>query len=150
MASEKAWYFVREYFSPDEFDDPNFPGSGREIDEDLLYKLFRLRDFTGWPIIIHKWSGGAVDVEGKWGHAANSYHLLKNGAKAVDFHFSTNAPVNVQIQEVLKIGFGGVGLYFDWEYKGKPLPIGFHVDTRPSRHFVIWKRINKRYIYVIP
>jgi len=149
MARKETWDLVKEYFKPREFDDPAYPNSGEQIDDELLLKLYRLREETGWAIITHWQVGGAIDVDGRYGHAPNSYHLLKNGAKAVDFHFKTNAPVNLQIYYVLKQGFGGVGIYYDWHWNGKPLPVGFHVDVRSERNFVVWKRIHRQYIYII-
>jgi len=90
------WKHVR-YFRPHEFDDPDFPGSGEQIDGTLLFALDRLRHQTGWPIRIHREAGGGVDVGGTHGHSPASYHLLAMGARAADWHFETDAPVRIQI-----------------------------------------------------
>lgn len=142
------WNKVR-YFKREEFDDPNYPGSGENIDGILLFMLDKLRHETGWPIITHWKVGGCVDVDGTHGHARNSYHLLENGAKAIDFHFITNKSAREQYYEVSKFGFPGLGVYFDWEWNGKPLPIGYHVDLRPRSKTQRWKREKGKYIYLL-
>ena len=151
------WNHVK-YFSADEFADPNYPGSGELINGKLVYMLEQSRRDTflydpkrGWPMLIHYQAGGAVDVEGSWGHSKNSYHLLRNEAKAVDFHFDVDIPIKEQIYFVLKCGFGGVGIYYNvWRYNGVLLPVAFHVDIRPKTEFLIWKCYKKGvYEYVL-
>lgn len=137
------------WFRPGEFQDPLVPDSGNLIDGVTLLKLHELRVNTGWPIITHWPAGGCVDVDGSHGHAENSYHLQKNGCKAVDFHFATKAPAKVQIHEVMKAGFTGTGIYGWWKWNGVLLAVGFHVDTRPVEKTAIWSSWKKgEYIYV--
>jgi len=136
-------------FKIEEFDDPHYPGSGVFISPYLFQKLLSLRLKTGWPIIPHGKVGGAVDVKGEWGHAKHSYHLKERGCRACDFHFSTTASTREQFHAVASMGFTGIGVYYDWKWNGKPLPIGFHVDARPASKTQIWKRINKKYIYFL-
>uniref|UniRef100_A0A6M3LPV0 Peptidase n=1 Tax=viral metagenome TaxID=1070528 RepID=A0A6M3LPV0_9ZZZZ len=143
------WKHVR-YFKPEEFDDPKYPGSGENISGVLLNMLIRMRLQTisldepkGWPVIIHTSVGGAVDVDGSWGHAGNSYHLFVNGCKAVDFHFATKSTLREQFFLVSGIGFGGVGIYYDWNTKG------FHVDVRPKKETQRWKRESGKYFYLL-
>lgn len=142
-----CWEYV-DFFRAEEFDDPLHPGSGENIDGKLLILLDRLRRETMWPIITHAKVGGAVDVEGAHGHSKNSYHLLKNGAKAVDFHFQTDVSPRDQVYMVLKAGFSGIGIYYDWNWNNELLGIGFHVDIRPKQSTQIWRR-NGRYFYLL-
>lgn len=147
-----------KFFDMDEFNDPNYPGSGNLIDGSFLFMVTRLREATrdfhypdGWPIITHAKVGGAVDVDGSWGHAEKSLHRLDQGAKALDFHFITDANSREQYHMVSKIGFGGIGVYLNlWEWNGKLLPIGFHVDTRDKNRTQRWKCTRKgEYIYLL-
>jgi hypothetical protein len=141
--SKISWEHVR-YFTSHEFDDPDHPGSGQEIDGRLLLVLDKLRHETGWPIIVHRSVGGGVDVNGTHGHSKNSYHLLENGAKAADWHFDTKESIRFQIRTVLRFVFGGIGIYYDWG-----IPVGFHTDVRPVERFQVWTRRDGQYIYLI-
>ena len=139
-----------QYFKCEEFDDPNHPGSGENISGILLDMLIRMRLATisvnepkGWPVIVHASVGGAVDVDGAWGHEDRSYHLVKNGCGAADFHFITEASLREQFYLVTKTGFGGMGIYYDWNNPG------FHVDIRPKKETQRWKRENGQYTYLL-
>jgi len=140
-----------KYFRQFEFNDPSVSESGQYINEALLYKLETLREKSGWPIVTHWRVGGCVDMKGKYGHAINSYHLIKNGARAIDFHFKTSASKREQYRLVESMRFGGVGLYIDvWKWSNRILPIGFHVDTRPDNLLQRWSCTEKgKYIYLL-
>jgi len=137
------------HFDRAEFDDPLYPGSGDLIDPEFLILVVRMRVDVGWPMISHARVGGCVDVDGVHGHADNSYHLVKMGCKAIDFHFVTTAPARRQYYEVGRFGFGGLGAYFDWHWNDKLLPIGFHVDLRPKDQAQRWTRKNGEYFYLL-
>ena len=138
-----------EHFTRAEFQDPRYgPESGDLIDAAFLVLIVRLRIETGWPMLIHWAVGGAVDVDGAHGHADRSYHLKKQGCKAVDFHFRTGAPVRSQYYEVARVGFAGVGFYPGWTWNGKIAP-GFHVDGRPKDRTQRWTRKNGEYSYLL-
>lgn len=146
MANPKTWKFVR--YKPEQFDDPLHPGSGMHLDEVLLINLEMLERRIGCPLVFHSSVGGCVDVNGDHGHAGNSYHLLKNGASAVDFHFdTTNLRTRLGPREqrfyVYNSGFGAVGCYSWWHWGGKKIDIGFHVDMRPITRFISWESPNK-------
>ena len=136
------WTKIR-YFTPKEFDDPLYPGSGGDIDSALVYKLdiMRGRAEEYDPKILcitHATVGGAVCVGGSSGHALNSFHLKWNGAKACDFHFKTDVDPRKQYKWVEEMGFTGIGVYYCWHWNGKLLPIGFHVDLRPIDRLQRW------------
>jgi len=131
------WNTVK-YFKESEFQDPDVPGSGAFIDAVLVKILDGTREYSGWPIRIHWEVGGAVDVNGTHDHSKNSYHLKKNGCKAVDFHFETTADTRLQFQKVERGGYTGIGIYYDWHWNGVLLPIAFHVDFRPLDRYQRW------------
>jgi uncharacterized protein YcbK (DUF882 family) len=105
--------------------------------------LDKLRDTIGCPIIVHNSNGGAVDVDGSWGHAKRSLHLKEMGCKAVDFHFVTDTTLREQYNWVCRMGFGGVGVYPEWNNPG------FHVDIRPVEVTQHWTRIRGKYFYLL-
>lgn len=134
------WSHVK-YFTSEEFDDPEVPGSGELIDGILLLSLDKLRSETGWPIRITS----AVDVNGTHSHALTSLHCADMGAKAADWHFITSASIEFQIRTVMQFGFAGTGIYYCWG-----IPVGFHTDTRPVEEYQVWIcRKKGEYIYLI-
>jgi hypothetical protein len=140
------WKLVKN-FTREEFDDPDFPGSGDLINPIVVFKLDHLRSITGWPIITHNKYGlhGCVCVK-KEGHTEESLHYTPD-CMAVDFHFNTKIDSRAQVRAVLSSNFGGVGIYYDWKWEGKKLPIGFHVDVRSNLQ--LWRRTDKGYIYLL-
>jgi len=135
-------------FERREFDDPLHPGSGDNIDRNIVLILQELRLITRVPIIIHSGAGGAVDMDGSHGHSDNSYHLHKNGCKAVDFHLNCQWPTRVQVYYVLNSGFSGIGIYYDWTFNEKPT-LGFHGDTRQKDRSQVWTEINGERTYFL-
>ena len=149
------WKHV-QHFERKEFDDPRVEGSGDFMDGQLVHMLDKMRSECGWAIITHQKVGGCVDLDGSHGHAPASYHLKLKGCKAVDFHFadpSSFKPLTIdariQYAIVEQYRFMGIGIYYDWYWAGKFLPIGFHVDLRPLNKIQRWKRIGGRYIYLL-
>lgn len=143
------WTKVR-HFTFQEFDDPDHPGSGRLISENIVLRLDELRERTGWPIVTHNKFGlrGCVCID-PVGHAPKSYHYKENGACAVDWHFVCDADIRQQAYAVLAAGFRGVGMYpAQWHWAGKLLSIGFHVDDRPRPQY--WVKKDGGYVYLLP
>lgn len=144
-----SWKYIK-YFQPKEFEDPHYGGSGENIDGILLFELEKLRKHTGWPIITHTHVGGCVDIDGAWGHSQNSYHLFKNGCKACDFHFKTDADPRTQYKAIEDMHFSGIGIYYWWHWNGILLPVGFHVDMRPLNRLQRWvSRKQGEYMYLL-
>jgi hypothetical protein len=149
------WSNIR-HFQQKEFDDPLYPGSGEGIDSALVYKMDTMRgraeeEDPQVKCIIHGKVGGAVDVAGKHGHALNSFHLKWNGAKAVDFHFKTHIDPRLQyFLWVEPMKFPAIGIYYCWHWNGKLLPVGFHIDLRPTHRVQRWTcREKGKYEYLL-
>jgi len=143
------WLSIKKYFSLEDFSDPSFVGTGKFINEKVLSMLINLSMLSGNIIVPHGKSGGCVDMDGLYGHSPNSYHLFKNGCRAVDFHFETTMNIREQFRYVIQSGFTGIGIYYDWKWNDEILPVGFHVDNRPAKYLQIWKRDQGRYIYFL-
>lgn len=138
-----------DHFEEWEFADPNHPGSGSLIDGQLLIMFEKMRKDLDCPIIPHGSVGGCVDVDGAWGHSHNSYHRKDKGCKAVDFHLVTDLSPREQFYYVSSYAFPGLGVYYDWKWDGKMLPIGFHADLRPRNRTQRWTRRNGVYFYLL-
>lgn len=139
-----------KYFVPDEFDDPLYPGSGRKIYRKLVTNLDLLRVNARCKVIVHSSVGGAVDIDGTHNHADRSYHLEKMGCKAADIHLETDMHPRMQYRLIESVGFPGIGIYYDWYWDGRLLPIGFHVDFRPWNMVQRWvRRGREEYLYLL-
>ena len=136
------------WFQPEEFEDPDHLGSWVHMEAETIYCLEGLRVQTGWPIITHNKYNlhGCVSVAEK-GHTSNSRHYISNACDAVDWHFDTDANARDQASIVLKSPFTGIGVYYDWNWDGKKLNIGFHTDLRSKHQY--WNRKNGQYFYLL-
>lgn len=143
---EIDWDKIR-HFDPGEFDDPAYPGSNDMMDPMSIITLDQLREETGWGIITHNKFGvrGCVCVN-PTGHSSASLHYAPN-CSAVDWHFDTKVDTRTQAMKVLRSGFTGIGIYYDWKWDNKKLPVGFHTDRRKKPQ--IWTRENGQYIYLL-
>ena len=148
VANKTIWDNIK-YFNPEEFADPNYPGSGKLIHLPLVIKLDHLRTVIKRPCITHWKVGGCVDVKGEHGHAEQSFHRLDMGAMACDFHFDCNILPREQYYYVEREGFGGIGVYYDWHWDGKLLSIGFHVDMRQLASIQRWVHRDDEYFYLL-
>ena len=139
-----------KHFRSWEFDDPDFPGSGREMDEKPVIILNMIREETGWP--IHVTAG--IDTLGRH-HAKNSYHNEEQGALAVDWYFGADIPSRIQYYTLESYGIPAIGIYYDWrKWNAKKeewelIPIGFHTDWRNIEKCQRWVRNRGEYIYLL-
>lgn len=143
------WSQYSRYFKEEDFADPKVKNSGSMIDFNLFRLMIDLKIRSGEEVKTHSSIGGCVDVNGDYGHSKESFHLMKMGCKAVDFHFECNLNIREQVHKVVVIGFTGVGIYYNKEFNGRILPVSFHVDNRPTKKMQIWKKTNGRYIYLL-
>lgn len=106
-----------KYFKPSEFKEPN------KMNKFFVFRLDKLRDFIGKPIVIHSdYREGDIGYHGK--------------GEAVDFHVKELNIVDAYLL-IEKSGlFNGIGIYPNWNNPG------FHVDMRsePAR----WGSWSKR------
>ncbi|MCK4240834.1 MAG: hypothetical protein KAX30_04365 [Candidatus Atribacteria bacterium] len=147
MSNPIQWNKVTN-FEMKEFDDPNYPDSGKLINYKIVYDLDHLREVIKCPIIVL----AAVDVYGEHGHSPNSFHLAKNHCRAVDFYIETDMLPRKQYYYVERAGFGGIGVYLTlWhDKKGVLLPIAFHIDSRPISRLQRWScRMKGQYEYLL-
>ena len=133
------------HFKPQEFDDPLFPGSGSNINALTVMLLDKLRTTINCPIVIHHKAGGAVDMQGRHGHAPNSYHRYDQGCRAVDCHIKTDMGIREQYNRVCQAGFSGVGVYLYGRHK-----VWFHLDTRlitDTQHWICKRKGQYKYLF---
>ena len=130
MNSVTNWKHVCRFISK-EFEDPDHPGSGECIDARIVLLLDKLALTTDFRVMTNWRIGGCVDMHGSYGHSQNSYHLYRQGCKAVDFHLLDHEfkPLKINLREqfnyVCRAGFPCVIIYPWWNNPG------FHVDCRP-------------------
>ena len=133
-----------KYFEPEEFSDPDYIGSWVEFDHDLLFAMDRLRGEIDAPVIVHS----AVCIDGLCEHSADSYHLLCNGCRAIDFHVDTKMTLRTQYQIIESMcvyqggTFMGIGVYPEWNNPG------FHLDY--GDRYQRWVLRGGVYTYLLP
>lgn len=123
-----------KYFSWEEFDSADAPGSGKaHMSEDLVRRLDRIREAVGFPLIVS--SGYRTPAHNAAvGGVANSAHVA---GLAVDLRAITDAQkraiAKAAIAEgIVRIGWGRTFIHLDidsskpqrtaWGYTGSPAP----------------------------
>tara|TARA_S200002703_G_scaffold70795_1_gene61385 strand:- start:593 stop:946 length:354 start_codon:yes stop_codon:yes gene_type:complete len=113
-----------KHFSLDEFDSPDLPNSGINMDKSFLEKLDLAREYAGIPFKIT--SGyRSKDHNKKIGGVENSSHLI---GVAADIAVSNNSERGIILSSLIKAGFKRVGI-----------ANGFlHCDTDESKPNSFW------------
>lgn len=121
-----------KYFRPYEFDSPDAPGSGDQIDETLVRLLDRLRGRLGFPLTVT--SGVRTRAHNaRVGGAPDSVHLI---GKAVDIAVTSDARRFKLIRGVLRdiAGVTRIGIYRSH----------VHIDIAEDRtEDVMWVRLDQ-------
>tara|TARA_B100001093_G_scaffold511423_1_gene579232 strand:+ start:1211 stop:1564 length:354 start_codon:yes stop_codon:yes gene_type:complete len=107
------------YFSYDEFDSPDQPGSGREMEATFLEKLDLAREHSGVPYVIN--SGFRTpEHNAKVGGVSGSSHLT---GWAADIRADSSNRRFLVLRGLLAAGFNRVGIGQNF----------IHVDCDPSK-----------------
>ncbi len=114
-----------KYFTYDEFDSPDVPGSGHQMRDEFLDKLDRAREISGVPYRIN--SGmRSYDWNQKVGGTPNSSHLI---GWAADISATTSNRRFVIVRALMEVGFTRIGIGDTF----------VHVDCDPDKvENVIW------------
>ena len=114
-----------KYFTLDEFDSPDLPNSGINMDSDFLQKLEAAREIAGIPFKInsaYRTTEHHQAIYKKLGkEPTNSAHLI---GKAADIHCTDSRSRFIIISALLSAGFNRIGIastfiHCDTAEKGK-------------------------------
>ena len=116
---------MKSYFTYSEFDSPDFPDSGRNMDPTFLRMLNHARQIAGIPFKIN--SGFRTEEHNeKVGGSENSSHLR---GFAADIHATSSTARYEILSALIKAGFYRIGIANTF----------IHVDSDPSKtQKVIW------------
>jgi uncharacterized protein YcbK (DUF882 family) len=114
-----------KYFTHAEFDSPDSPDSGSNMDQSFLRMLDSAREAAGTPFRIN--SGFRTPKHNKKvGGSENSSHLR---GFAADIHVTSNSTRYVILEALLNVGFNRIGVAGTF----------IHVDADPIKtKNVIW------------
>ena len=108
-----------KYFSPDDFDSPDLPGSYKNMKLSTLLKLYKAREYAGIPFIIN--SGFRTPKHNKKvGGLSTSSHLK---GYAIDIVAVNSRQRFTIIKALLDAGFPRLGIYPTW----------IHADNDPDK-----------------
>ncbi len=112
------------YFTLDEFDCPNLPNSGVNMDSDFLAKLEQAREIAGIPFKIT--SGYRTKERNEQvGGVPNSSHLI---GVAADIAVGSGNERYVILNALIKAGFKRLGVAKSF----------IHCDTDPNKSNSVW------------
>ena len=108
-----------KYFTYDEFDSPDVPGSGHQMRDEFLDKLDRAREISGVPFRIN--SGmRSYDWNRRVGGSENSSHLT---GWAADISATTSNRRFLIVRALMEVGFTRIGIGDTF----------VHVDCEPDK-----------------
>ena len=114
-----------KYFTHAEFDSPDSPDSGSNMDDSFLSMLDRAREAAGTPFKINSGFRTPKHYK-KVGGSENSSHLR---GFAADIHVTSNSTRYVILEALLNVGFNRIGVADTF----------VHVDAAPSKtKNIIW------------
>jgi hypothetical protein len=127
------------YFSPSEFSEDISHASPA-----LLNNLDDLRSWYGEPIYPSPVAGALARFEVA---DQDSQHYAGEGSlsRAIDW-FPAGDPKRAWLLAVSHRAFGGVGIYFDTKYDGRPWTM-IHTDLRKRDPKLLWYRDKGTYHY---
>lgn len=136
------WEMVN-YFNPeiDEFsEDPD-----KYADPKLIYAIDAFRAISSSPIHPSPATGALARFEETAKYSR--HYAIGRKSDAIDI-FCEEPIQNAYLKAITCGLFGGVGVYFDTRYKGKPWPM-LHLDLRPLKNSTItlWYRDISGYSY---
>ena len=122
-----------EYFTQDEFDSPDLPGSGSCMNHDFLRRFFAMREYCGFPFRINR-AVSTVEHNRKVGGVENSSHLIlrEGGVVAVDVHHGAHPFKMAKMlkaaydQDITRIGIGLTYFHFDYDQNKNQWRIWFY------------------------
>ena len=118
------------HFSLSEFDSPDLPNSGEQMNKDFLEKLDKLRGMCGFPFIVT--SGYRTpDHNKRVGGAPRSYHVK---GRAADIHVKHGWQVFMIVSFASRCGLHGIGISFPKHGNGF-----VHVDDRDIEKATMWR-----------
>lgn len=95
-----------KWFTYDEFDSPDVPGSGHQMREEFLEKLDQARDIAGVPFRIN--SGmRSHDWNYKVGGSTDSSHLI---GWAADISATTSNRRYIVVKALMEVGINRIGI----------------------------------------
>ena len=113
-----------DYFKLSEFDSPDMPGSGSNMDQDMIDRLIRAREYSGVPYRIT--SGYRTKKHNKTvGGSKTSSHMK---GVAVDIHCTKSGSRQRILTGLIKAGFTRIGIANTF----------IHADTDDDKPDVIW------------
>ena len=118
------WSTIRN-FTQDEFDSPDFPGSGSNMQADFVETLDTLRDYCGFPLYVTSGFRTATH-NASVGGKPNSAHTR---GWAADLYVGSDAERYAILDAAIELGFQRIGIGSTF----------VHLDLDPSLpQHVVW------------